>query len=185
MKTEISPSARISPSLKIGNSVKIGHFTVVKDDVVIEDDVVIGDNVYIGDNAHIGRGARISDYCRIGENVRIGNDAVTGFHCIIKDGAHIGHGVILKPNTQINPSTHWTFAPTQIAGSMHKCWHSGPGRISIGCKNHTIEYWLRNYRKIGEQHGYTDEQIEEYRCYIELIAEEDKRRFGGNDTQGR
>ena len=35
-------------------------------------------------------------------------------------------------------------------------------RIYIGCQSHPLDYWLENYVAIGKEHGYTNEEIEEY-----------------------
>jgi hypothetical protein len=45
-----------------------------------------------------------------------------------------------------------------------------PKDLQIGCIALPIEIWLKNYSKIGEKHGYTPEEIEEYKAYIELAA---------------
>ena len=34
--------------------------------------------------------------------------------------------------------------------------------IYIGCEYHKIDYWLKHYVAIGKEHGYTNEEIEEY-----------------------
>jgi hypothetical protein len=44
------------------------------------------------------------------------------------------------------------------------------GKIAIGCENHTIDKWLKDYKKIGEAHGYTEEQIKEYYQYIKICS---------------
>ena len=31
-----------------------------------------------------------------------------------------------------------------------------------------IEYWVKNFEKIGKENGYTEEQIKEYGLYINL-----------------
>jgi hypothetical protein len=56
-----------------------------------------------------------------------------------------------------------------IAGSMHLfCYHNG--RIKIGCEDHTIKEWLKDYKKIGQSHEYTDKQIAEYEIYICMVS---------------
>ena len=47
---------------------------------------------------------------------------------------------------------------------------NGSRIIKIGCISNPIEWWLENNVRCGEEHGYTPEQIVEYRRYIELIA---------------
>ena len=44
------------------------------------------------------------------------------------------------------------------------------GKIKIGCEEHTASEWVANYKKIGEDNGYTGDEIAEYYRYIELCA---------------
>jgi hypothetical protein len=57
-----------------------------------------------------------------------------------------------------------------IQGSAHHLFYMS-GKISIGCETHTVEKWLKDYQKIGENHEYTDVQIAEYYQYIKMCAE--------------
>jgi hypothetical protein len=43
--------------------------------------------------------------------------------------------------------------------------------IMIGCKIHSLEHWLENYREIGSKNGYTEEQIEEYGRHLAHMAQ--------------
>ena len=44
------------------------------------------------------------------------------------------------------------------------------GIVTIGCQEHTIEYWLENYEKIGEEAEYTKTQIVLYGDWLKSIA---------------
>ncbi len=58
----------------------------------------------------------------------------------------------------------------QIQGSMHYVNCSDGENIQIGCKSFTPEWWAENYIEVGRQQGYSDEQIEEYKRYIDLVT---------------
>ena len=47
---------------------------------------------------------------------------------------------------------------------------SKPGHICIGCEVHTVKHWLKNYKEIGKDNSFTDNQITEYHDYINLAA---------------
>ena len=47
----------------------------------------------------------------------------------------------------------------------------GTGIINIGCHKNDIDYWLKNYERIGKIEGYTTDEIEEYKGYI-LLCEQ-------------
>ena len=62
-----------------------------------------------------------------------------------------------------------------ISGTQHSIFYMD-GKIKIGCIEKTVDEWLLEYEKIGKKNNYTDEQIEEYKKYIDMIAmmEKDK-----------
>ena len=43
--------------------------------------------------------------------------------------------------------------------------------LNIGCKTLTIKQWLKQYKEIGKENGYTEEEIEEYGRMIKFIHE--------------
>lgn len=57
-----------------------------------------------------------------------------------------------------------------ISASRHAVSYWGEDVIQIGCKRYTISEWQKHFRKIGEDKGYSTEQMEEYKGYIDLIA---------------
>ena len=62
----------------------------------------------------------------------------------------------------------WENSPLQIQGTAHFFTVSSYASISIGCEHHTFSVWLKRYKAIGKQHGYSDSQIREYGMYIRL-----------------
>ena len=58
----------------------------------------------------------------------------------------------------------------QIQGSKHFVNIPDGMNIKIGCHEHDVEYWLANFERIGRIEGYSDEQIKEYKMYIDLAA---------------
>lgn len=57
-----------------------------------------------------------------------------------------------------------------ISASSHTVSYWGEDVIQIGYKRCTISEWQKHFRKIGEAEGYSPEQMEEYKGYIDLIA---------------
>lgn len=57
-----------------------------------------------------------------------------------------------------------------ISASSHTVSYWGEDVIQIGCKRCTISEWQKHFRKIGEAEGYSPEQMEECKGYIDLIA---------------
>ncbi len=56
----------------------------------------------------------------------------------------------------------------QIQGSKHFVNIPNGTDIKIGCQCHDGEYWLKNFERIGKIEGYSDDQIAEYKMYIDL-----------------
>lgn len=127
----ISPKAEveITSNLSIGRKSVIASFTKVK---ATDGPLTIGRNVEIANGCVITShtsGTAIGDDCLIGPNVsiignnyrydrmdvpirlqekvspkgiRIGNDVWIGAGCVLLDGAHIGSGSILTPNSVVS-----------------------------------------------------------------------------------
>ena len=55
-----------------------------------------------------------------------------------------------------------------IKGSSHGLQYLN-GFLRIGCHFYSLEYWAIMYYVIGEEEGYTAEQIKEYKNYINLL----------------
>ena len=64
----------------------------------------------------------------------------------------------------------WSFSPLFIQGSKYSVCMYSPDHIKIGCQIHSINHWLSHGEKIARLHGFTPEEIEEYRDYVELAA---------------
>ena len=58
----------------------------------------------------------------------------------------------------------------QIQGSKHFLNIPNETTIRIGCQEHTPDFWLENFASIGDEHGYSEQEIAEYKLYIELAA---------------
>ena len=63
----------------------------------------------------------------------------------------------------------WESSPIQIQGTQHFINECKKGFIKIGCYELKISEWVKQYKEIGENNGYSDKQIQEYGLYIELI----------------
>ena len=61
----------------------------------------------------------------------------------------------------------WEVSPLQIQGTSFFVSVSSFTEITIGCHTHTIDYWLKNYRRIGKKEGCSDFTIKEYKKHID------------------
>ena len=65
---------------------------------------------------------------------------------------------------------HGGWLNLQIQGSKHFVNIPDGKTIKIGCQCHDVEYWLKNFERVGKIEGYTTEQIKEYKRYIDVAA---------------
>ena len=45
------------------------------------------------------------------------------------------------------------------------------GFLQIGCKCYTFKEWERHFEAIGKTEGYSEDQIKEYKSYIDLAIQ--------------
>ena len=96
-------------------------------------------------NINLGAGCNLGTGCKLGDGCKLGN------WCKLGDGCDIPKSLF-------------------ISASHHAVSYWGEDVIQIGCKRYTISEWQKHFRKIGEAEGYSPEQMEEYKGYIDLIA---------------
>ena len=89
--------------------------------------------------------------------IEVGND------CELGDGCELGYGCKLGNGCKVPKSLF-------ISASKHSVSYWGQDAIQIGCKKYTISEWQKHFREIGKAEGYSEEQIDEYGSYIDLIA---------------
>jgi len=122
----------------------------------------VAKTAFVGVNARISDNARIYDNARISDNAQISGYARIYGNAWIYDNARISGG-------------HWDMAPIYIQGSRHSATNCAPGRISIGCENHTFSEWQQQYALIGKHQEYTPEEIEEYKTIVDEICKNGKK----------
>ena len=96
-------------------------------------------------------------------NIKLGNGCELGDGCKLGDWCKLGAGCKLGDGCDVPKSLF-------ISASRHAVSYWGEDVIQIGCKRYTISEWQKHFRKIGEAEGYSPEQMEEYKGYIDLIA---------------
>lgn len=103
------------------------------------------------------RGIEVGNYCKLGDGCKLGND------CKLGNGCELGYYCELGNGCKVPKSLF-------ISASQHSVSYWGYDAIQIGCKKYTISEWQKHFREIGKAEGYSEEQIDEYVSYIDLIA---------------
>jgi hypothetical protein len=106
-----------------------------------------------------GKGWTPFQYNKLSELTKefVSRNIELGDGCKLGDGCELGDGKIVPKSLFINASRHTV-----------SYW--GEDVIQIGCKRYSISEWQKHFQKIGEAEGYSPEQMEEYKGYIDLIA---------------
>lgn len=102
-------------------------------------------------NIKLGYGCKLGYECKLGNLCELGNWCKLGDECELGNGCDVPKSLF-------------------ISASRHTVSYWGEDVIQIGCKRYTISEWQKHFRKIGEAKGYSPEQMEEYKGYIDLIA---------------
>lgn len=97
------------------------------------------------------RGIEVGNGCELGDGCKLGEYCELGECCKLGDGCKVPKSLF-------------------ISASQHSVSYWGYDAIQIGCKKHTISEWQKHFREIGKAEGYSEEQIDEYGFYIDLIA---------------
>ena len=109
------------------------------------------------------RGIEVGDGCELGDYCELGNYCELGDGCKLGDGCNLGNYCKLGDGCKVPKSLF-------ISASQHSVSYWGQDAIQIGCKKYTISEWQKHFREIGKAERYSDEQIDEYGNYIDLIA---------------
>ena len=120
-------------------------------------------NIKLGDGCELGDWCKLGDGCELGDGCKLGYRCELGNWCKLGDGCKLGNWCKLGDGCDVPKSLF-------ISASRHTVSYWGEDVIQIGCKRYTISEWQKHFRKIGKAEGYSPEQMEEYKGYIDLIA---------------
>jgi len=62
-----------------------------------------------------------------------------------------------------------------ISGTLgHHFYFCNGDHLRIGCEDMTLDQWLVDFKRVGEEAGYTKQQIHDYGCLIRFLIERNK-----------
>lgn len=179
----------ITDSVMICENAQISDTVLIREDVMVRGSAKIYGNVYIKDrvtvtgNSLIYDEAELLDKAYIRDSTVCENSIVKGESRII-EGSTVKGNSLIEGNSLINNCTiegksiinnmllvqvQIKEIPLQIQGTRHHLYYSGKRKLTIGCTEQPIDWWLKNYKEIGSRNSYTKEQIKEYKNYIDLF----------------
>jgi len=115
----------------------------VSGDAWVSGDAQVYGNAWVSGDAWVSGGAQVSGDARVYGNARVSGDA------------------------QVSGDA-WEKSPLQIQGTRHYINVCAKFKLRIGCKEFSFSYWKREFKSIGANQNYTQEEINEYELYIDL-----------------
>lgn len=138
-------------NIKLGYGCKLGNWCKLGDECELGNRCELGDECELGNGCKLGNRCKLGDWCKLGYECKLGNLCELGNWCELGNRCDVPKSLF-------------------ISASRHTVSYWGEDVIQIGCKRYTISEWQKHFREIGEAKGYSPEQMEEYKGYIDLIA---------------
>ena len=131
----------------------------------------VDETAFIGENAVIFSGnARVYGDAQVYGNAWVYGDAQVYGNAWVYGDAQVSGDAQVYGNACVSGNA-WEKSPLFIIGSRHSLTNAKHGYIQIGCHCKKIDWWLENYKDIGEKENYSKEEISEYGAYIKLFKE--------------
>ena len=140
---------------------------VVDTGVFIGEDAIVFSGRVSG-NAQVYGDARVSGNAQVFGNAWVFGDARVCGDARVSGNAQVFGNAWVFGNARVSGNA-WVKSPLFIVGSRHSLTNTKHGYIQIGCHCKTIDWWLENYKDIGQKEDYTASEIEEYGLYIQLF----------------
>ena len=160
---ELGYGCELGDGCELGAGCKLGNWCNLGDGCELGAGCNLGYGCELGDGCELGYRCKLGDRCKLGAGCKLGNGCELGAGCKLGNWCNLGNGCELGDGCDVPKSLF-------ISASRHAVSYWGEDVIQIGCKRYTISEWQKHFRKIGEAEGYSTEQMEEYKGYIDLIA---------------
>ncbi len=93
-------------------------------------------------------------------------------------GADLSRANLSRANLSGADLSRANLRETLLAGKIimsfqfqkHVAHFIGDGKIQIGCHSHAVDYWMENFKSIGQKEGYSEDEIEQYGRFIRGCA---------------
>ncbi len=127
----------------------------------------VSGNAQVSGNAWVSGNAQVSGDARVSGNAQVYGDARVYGSAQVYGDARVYGSAQVSGNAWVYGNA-WEKSPLYIQGSKYPVCMYSSTQIKIGCQIHTAKEWMRHGELIAKKDGFTPEEIEEYRMYIEL-----------------
>src|SRR5208337_1237547 len=151
----VANSAKVENSVYVGINAQVHGNARVYGNARVFDNAWVFDNTWVFDNAWVYGNARVYGHARVYGYARVSGDArVYGDAWVYGNARVYGNAWVY--------GDAWVLNPLTITGSAHSVSLVSYTQIAIGCHVRDFADWLKNYKTVGKENGYTTEQIKEY-----------------------
>ena len=179
-------NARVFGNAKIFDNAKVFGTAEVWDRAQVRAYAEVSGNARVLNNSRVFGNAQVFDMADVFDKARIygyanvrGNASVYG-NAQIFGKAHVFGNTHVYGNAQVSGKAeisgkaaliggNWTQTPINIIGLKHNICQCDTNSIKIGCTILTFNEWLEEFEEIGYDNECTDNEIKEYKFFIDAI----------------
>jgi carbonic anhydrase/acetyltransferase-like protein (isoleucine patch superfamily) len=139
----------------------------VSENAWVYGDARVSENAWVFGNARVYGNARVS-----GDAGVYGNARVYGI-AWVRGEALVSGKALVSGSSRVSGKNIVTKRTVSIVGLPRNYITVTDNHVNIGCKQHTLEFWLDNYKEIGRESGFSETEIEIYKYQLEGIKKYD------------
>jgi carbonic anhydrase/acetyltransferase-like protein (isoleucine patch superfamily) len=154
---QVYGDAQVSGNAQVYGDAQVSGIAWVSGNARVYGDAQVSGNAWVSGNARVSGDAQVSGNARVSSNARVSGDAQVSGNAWVSGDAWVSGNA-------------WEKSPLFIIGSRHALTNAKHGHVQVGCKCETFEWWLsKEGESFARENNYADEEISEYRAYIELF----------------
>ena len=151
-------------------SAKVENESLIKDNAIVSGDAQVSGDAWVYGNALVSGDARVFGDAQVYGNAQVYDNARVYGDARVSGNARVYGNARVSGNAQVYGNA-WEKSPLFIIGSRYSLTNCKHGHIQIGCHCHTFAWWQsKEAEALAKEQGFTPEEVEEYRAYIELFV---------------
>ena len=134
-----------------------------------EDNLSDCGDAWVFGNAQVFGDAQVSGNAQVFGDAQVSGNAQVFGDAQVSGNARVYGDAQVYGNARVSGDA-WDKSPAYINATKFSITMCKKGYLQIGCQCHSIKKWLSHGEKIGKRYGFSDEEIAEYRVWVEAIA---------------
>lgn len=154
-----------------------GECWVADDAVVCNEAKVFGNAMVTGyamvsDTAQVFEKAQVFGRAQVFCNAKVSGEAWVAGIVLVMDDAEVFGKARVTGYVCISGTARVSRTPIFAFLGRHQILIDDNNLVSIGCDQHSLEYWLKHYRKIGTANNYSKQEIKRYGAFLKFLKQE-------------